>query len=149
MIRDIQIALSVRLSRSLNWLSCGFQRPQRWPPSEPQGKRMMNNNWHDNISYCWSISPYCSTLLVYNHRYKALQSGPRRKVGQRDPDGDGDIPPWLLLLLDENSQSIQYHTQQQRCAMFPLSRHSHCGFVTLIDVIIALRHRKYMQPTVS
>ncbi|XP_020364221.2 uncharacterized protein LOC109909612 [Oncorhynchus kisutch] len=31
--------------------------------------------------------------------YKALQSGPRRKV----PDGDGYMPPWLLLLLDENT----------------------------------------------
>ncbi|XP_021418389.2 uncharacterized protein LOC110489796 isoform X3 [Oncorhynchus mykiss] len=45
--------------------------------------------------------------------YKALQSGPRRKVGQRDPDGDGDIPPWLLLLLDENT-SLEKKTVKPR-----------------------------------
>ncbi|XP_029518561.1 uncharacterized protein LOC115131095 [Oncorhynchus nerka] len=45
--------------------------------------------------------------------YKAVQSGPRRKVGQRDPDGDGDIPPWLLLLLDENT-SLEKKTVKPR-----------------------------------
>ncbi|XP_029611567.1 uncharacterized protein LOC115195635 isoform X1 [Salmo trutta] len=45
--------------------------------------------------------------------YKALQSGPRRKVGQREPDGDGDIPPWLLLLLDENT-SLEKKTVKPR-----------------------------------
>ncbi|XP_023995079.1 uncharacterized protein [Salvelinus sp. IW2-2015] len=58
--------------------------------------------WDTFISHQDTTEPLKLTT-IRTTGYKALQSGPRRKVGQRDPDGDGDIPPWLLLLLDENT----------------------------------------------
>ncbi|KAM9553397.1 uncharacterized protein ACWYII_035140 isoform 1-T2 [Salvelinus alpinus] len=58
--------------------------------------------WDTFISHQDTTEPLKLTT-IRTTGYKALLSGPRRKLGQREPDGDGYMPPWLLLLLDENT----------------------------------------------
>ncbi|KAK6293245.1 hypothetical protein J4Q44_G00367460 [Coregonus suidteri] len=68
--------------------------------------------WETFISHQDTTEPSKLTT-IRTTGYKSLQSGPRRKVGQREPDRGEEVPPWLILLLDENT-SLEKKTVKPR-----------------------------------